>query len=97
MQPLCCARTKLANLPQAFQILDTQDQLSAIKRLMKQHNVDDERFPKQLQWFIAGCKEDGLRPAMVEARDEPTRRKRSRSTSSTKTSASAKAWWTLAS
>src|SRR5438552_14270051 len=39
------AHWKLANLPQSFQILDTQDQLSAIKRLMKQFNVDDERFP----------------------------------------------------
>ncbi len=67
---------KMANLPQAFQILDTQDQLSAIKRLMKQFNVDDERFPpKQTQWFIAGCKEDGLRPNMVEVRDEDTRKK----------------------
>ncbi|MEY2951931.1 MAG: hypothetical protein RLZZ401_18, partial [Pseudomonadota bacterium] len=53
---------KMANLPQSFQILDTQDQLSAIKRLCKQFNVDEERYPpKQLQWFIAGCKEDGLR------------------------------------
>jgi DNA helicase-2/ATP-dependent DNA helicase PcrA len=70
------AHYKIANLPQAFQILDTQDQLSAIKRLCKQNNIDDERFPaKQLQWFISGCKEDGLRPAMVEARDEETRRK----------------------
>jgi DNA helicase-2/ATP-dependent DNA helicase PcrA len=70
------AHSKMANLPQSFQILDTQDQLSAIKRLMKQHGVDDERFPaKQTQWFIAGCKEDGLRPNMVEARDEETRRK----------------------
>ncbi|MFM8609532.1 MAG: UvrD-helicase domain-containing protein [Burkholderiaceae bacterium] len=70
------AHWKLANLPQTFQILDTQDQLSAIKRLMKQHNVDDERFPaKQTQWFIAGCKEDGLRPAQVEVRDAETRRK----------------------
>ncbi|MCJ0764143.1 UvrD-helicase domain-containing protein [Variovorax terrae] len=70
------AHYKLANLPQSFQILDTQDQLSAIKRLMKQFNVDDERFPaKQTQWFIAGCKEDGLRPNMVEARDEETRKK----------------------
>src|ERR1700749_828029 len=56
------AHYKLANLPSTFQILDTQDQLSAIKRLMKQHNVDEERFPaRQTQWFIAGCKEDGLR------------------------------------
>ena len=67
---------KLASLPQAFQILDTQDQLSAIKRLMKQFNIDDERYPpKQMMWFIAGCKEDGLRPNMVELRDEDTRRK----------------------
>jgi DNA helicase-2/ATP-dependent DNA helicase PcrA len=67
---------RTANLPQSFQILDTQDQLSAIKRLCKQFNVDDERFPpKQLQWFIAGCKEDGLRPNMVEVRDDETRKK----------------------
>jgi DNA helicase-2/ATP-dependent DNA helicase PcrA len=52
----------MANLPQTFQILDTQDQLSAVKRLCKQFNVDEERYPpKQLQWFIAACKEDGLR------------------------------------
>ncbi|WP_041675122.1 UvrD-helicase domain-containing protein [Ramlibacter tataouinensis] len=70
------AHYKLANLPQSFQILDTQDQLSAIKRLMKQHNVDEERFPaKETQWFIAGCKEDGLRPGDVEVRSEEDRRK----------------------
>ena len=67
---------KLANLPSTFQILDTQDQLSAIKRLMKQHQVDDERFPaKQTQWFIAGAKEDGLRPDAVETRSEDDRKK----------------------
>jgi len=70
------AHYKMANLPQTFQILDTQDQLSAIKRLCKQHSVDDERFPpKQLQWFIAGCKEDGQRPQNVDVRDDETRRK----------------------
>ncbi len=70
------AHFKIANLPQSFQILDTQDQLSSIKRLYKQFNVDDERFPaKQMQWFIAGCKEEGLRPNMVEVRDEETRKK----------------------
>ena len=64
---------KLANLPQAFQILDTQDQLSAIKRLCKQNNItdDDERFaPKQLARFIGGCKEDGLSLIHIS---EPTR------------------------
>lgn len=70
------AHWKLANLPQTFQILDTQDQLSAIKRLVKQYGIDEERFkPKELQWFIAGCKEDGLRPCQVSARDEDTRKK----------------------
>ncbi|MEN9888834.1 MAG: helicase [Pseudomonadota bacterium] len=70
------AHHQLAQLPQTFQILDTQDQLSAIKRLCKQFNVDEDRFPpKQLQWFIAGCKEDGQRPGDVPVRDDETRRK----------------------
>ena len=70
------AHWKLAQLPQTFQILDTQDQLSAIKRLCKQLNIDEERFPpKQTQWFINDCKEEGLRPHAVEARDADTRRK----------------------
>ena len=70
------AHYKMANLPQSFQILDTQDQLSSIKRLCKQFNVDDERFPpKQLQWFIAACKEDGQRAKDVQVRDEEGRKK----------------------
>ena len=70
------AHYQLAGLPQTFQILDTQDQLSAIKRLCKQFNVDEDRFPpKQVQYFIAGCKEDGQRPGDVPVRDDETRRK----------------------
>ena len=70
------AHYKVANLPQTFQILDTQDQLSSIKRLYKQFNVDDERFPpKQLQWFISGCKEEGMRPGDVPVRDAESRKK----------------------
>ena len=70
------AHYKLASLPSTFQILDTQDQLSSIKRLCKQFNVDDERFPpKQLMYFIAGCKEDGQRAKDLIARDEEMRKK----------------------
>ena len=70
------AHHRTVGLPQTFQILDTQDQLSAIKRLCKQFGVDEERFPpKQLQWFIAGCKEDGQRPQQVVASDPDTRKK----------------------
>ena len=64
-----------ANLPQLFQIMDTQDQLALIKRLGKAHGIDDERFPpRQLQNFISDAKEKGLRPNQVEAADEFTRR-----------------------
>jgi DNA helicase-2/ATP-dependent DNA helicase PcrA len=51
-----------AGLPQTFQILDSADQLSAIKRLMKALNVDTEKYePKKVQWFINGHKEAGRR------------------------------------
>ena len=70
------AHWQLAGLPQAFQILDTQDQLAAIKRLMKQHKIDDERFPaKQLMWFINGAKDAGDRPPNLKAHDDDTRQK----------------------
>jgi DNA helicase-2/ATP-dependent DNA helicase PcrA len=64
-----------ANLPQLFQIIDTQDQLALIKRLYKAHNIDDDRFPaRDLQHFIADAKEEGRRPNQVEAGDDFTRR-----------------------
>ncbi|WP_439683164.1 Superfamily I DNA or RNA helicase [Cupriavidus oxalaticus] len=64
-----------AGLPQTFAILDSQDQLSAIKRLLKSLNVDDEKYPaKNLQYFINNAKEQGLRPADVEANDDFNKR-----------------------
>ncbi|MDH5538898.1 MAG: UvrD-helicase domain-containing protein [Rhizobacter sp.] len=68
------AHWKLAALPQGFQILDASDQVSAVKRIVKALNLDEERFvPKQAAWFIAGAKEDALRPKDVEIRDEQSR------------------------
>ena len=65
------AHWKLAALPQGFQILDSADQLSAVKRVIKAMKLDEERFvPKTTTWFIAGQKEEGLRPKDVEVRDE---------------------------
>jgi DNA helicase-2/ATP-dependent DNA helicase PcrA len=64
-----------AGLPREFQILDMQDQLSAVKRLSRALNVDEDRFPaKELQYFIMGQKEEGLRARDVPAADEHTRR-----------------------
>src|SRR3990167_6035213 len=64
-----------AGLPQLFQILDTQDQLALIKRLMKAQNIDEERYPpRQAQWFIAAQKEEGKRADKVEPFDDFSRR-----------------------
>jgi DNA helicase-2/ATP-dependent DNA helicase PcrA len=64
-----------ANLPQTFQILDSADQLSAIKRLLKANNVDEQRYPpRNLQWFINNAKEAGLRAKDVEVNDDYNRR-----------------------
>ena len=68
------AHWKLAGLPQGFQILDTSDQLSAVKRVIKALKLDEERFvPKQVTWFIAAQKDNGHRPNDVDVRDEQSR------------------------
>ena len=65
-----------AGLPRLFQILDSADQLAAVKRLLKSLNVDDEKFPpRELCWFIIAQKEAGLRPAAVEAWDDWTKKR----------------------
>ncbi|MBQ0958880.1 UvrD-helicase domain-containing protein [Ideonella sp. 4Y11] len=67
------AHWKAAGLPQSFQILDSGDQLSAVKRVVKAMQLDEERFvPKQVAWFIADAKENGQRPKDVPVRDGQT-------------------------
>ncbi|MBX3650485.1 MAG: DNA helicase II [Burkholderiales bacterium] len=69
------AHYREAGLPQLFQILDTQDQLALVKRLMKALHVDEERYPpRQAQWFIAAQKEEGKRADKVEPYDDFSRR-----------------------
>jgi len=63
-----------ANLPQAFQILDSDDQLRMVKRVLKQMELDDSRWPpKQAQWFINQCKDEGQRPQHVDPGSDPVR------------------------
>ncbi|WP_040502195.1 UvrD-helicase domain-containing protein [Herbaspirillum sp. YR522] len=69
------AHHKDAALPQTFQILDSQDQLSAIKRLLKAMNVDDDKYPaRNLMYFINSAKDQGLRAQDVEAHDDYNRK-----------------------
>lgn len=59
-----------AGLVQTFQILDSADQLAAIRRMLKAAGVDESLFaPRDVQYFINGAKEDGLRPDEVDAVD----------------------------
>ena len=63
-----------AGLPQTFQILDAQDQLSALKRLLKSLNIDDEKYPpRNLMYFINAAKDQGLRANEVEVNDDYNR------------------------
>ncbi|HNA81151.1 MAG TPA: 3'-5' exonuclease [Thiobacillaceae bacterium] len=69
------AHHREAGLPQLFTILDSSDQLSAVKRCLRALNVDTEKYdPRKLQSFINQNKEAGLRADKVEAWDPYTRR-----------------------
>src|SRR5678815_515260 len=69
------AHFRAAGLPQAFQILDNQDQLALIKRMLKALNVDDEKYPpRELMYFINNNKDAGRRSPAVDAQDEFYRR-----------------------
>ena len=62
------AHWKDAGLPQAFQILDSEDQYRVIRRLMKSMEMDESRWPpKQVQWYINAKKDEGLRPQHLES------------------------------
>ena len=56
-----------AALPQDFQILDSEDQLRLMKRLLKLHHYDEKMYPaKQACWYINNKKDDGLRPHQID-------------------------------
>jgi DNA helicase-2/ATP-dependent DNA helicase PcrA len=56
-----------ARLQQNFQILDSDDQLRLVKRVMRELALDEQRWPaRQAQWFINGQKDEGLRPQHMQ-------------------------------
>ncbi len=65
-----------AGLPQSFQILDSADQLAMVKRLLKNLNIDDEKYPpRELCHFINAHKEQGIRAAQAEVYDHYTQKR----------------------
>ena len=59
-------------LPENFQILDSDDQLRLVKRVMRSMDLDEQRWPpKQAQWWINGQKDEGLRAAHIQETGDP--------------------------
>jgi DNA helicase II / ATP-dependent DNA helicase PcrA len=64
-----------ANLPQAFQIIDAEDQQRAIRKLLKSLNLDEARWvPKEVMWFINARKDEGLRAKHLKDDGDPNLR-----------------------
>lgn len=64
-----------AGLPQSFQIIDSDDQLRIIKRLIKGLEFEDDRWvPREIQYFINAQKDEGLRPQHLDDENDPNRR-----------------------
>jgi DNA helicase-2/ATP-dependent DNA helicase PcrA len=61
-----------AKLPENFQILDSDDQLRLVKRVMRSMDLDEQRWPpKQAQWWINGQKDEGLRSTHIQEGGDP--------------------------
>lgn len=61
-----------AHLPEAFQVLDSDDQLRLVKRVAQQLELDDGRFPpRQIAWWINAQKDEGRRPQHIQPGDDP--------------------------
>ncbi len=66
------AHWKDAGLPQAFQILDSDDQYRLIRRLLKNLELDEAKWPpRQVQWFINARKDEGQRPEHIDHQGDP--------------------------
>ena len=69
------AHWQAANLPQTFQILDSEDQHRLVKRIMKGLELDESKWPvKQAQWFINARKDEGLRANQIQDSGDLTTR-----------------------
>jgi len=59
---------KEANLPEQFQIIDSDDQQKMVKRIIKTLSLDEKFYPaKELQWYINDKKDEGLRAKHIDA------------------------------
>ncbi len=65
------AHWKEAELPQTFQIMDSEDQHRAVKRVVREMGLDEKRWvPREAQWWINARKDEGLRPDNIEHKND---------------------------
>lgn len=65
-----------AGLPENFQILDSDDQYRLVRRILRAMNLDEKHWaPRQIQWYINGNKDEGLRPQHIETHGDATAQK----------------------
>ena len=65
-----------ADLPQDFQIMDSEDQVRLLKRLLKLHNIDEKHFPpKHVAWYINAQKDKGNRAKDIEHHNDLNEKK----------------------
>ena len=61
------AHWREADLPENFQIIDSEDQLRVIRRTLRSMNLDEDEWPaRETQWFINARKDAGLRPKHID-------------------------------
>jgi DNA helicase-2/ATP-dependent DNA helicase PcrA len=64
-----------AGLPQAFQILDSEDQSRLLRKVLKALDLDETRWvPREILWFINAQKDEGFRAKHIKDNGDPTRR-----------------------
>jgi DNA helicase II / ATP-dependent DNA helicase PcrA len=64
-----------AQLPQSFQILDSEDQARVLRKVLKALDLDETRWiPREILWFINAQKDEGLRSKHIKDDGDPTRR-----------------------
>jgi DNA helicase-2/ATP-dependent DNA helicase PcrA len=65
-----------ARLPQGFQILDADDQQRLVRRIIRDLNLDEKKWPpNQSTWFINARKDEGLRPHQLPDLGDPVQRR----------------------
>ena len=61
------------NLPETFQVIDSEDQHRLIRRIIRNFNLDEEKWPpKQAQWYINNKKDEGIRSKYITTFNKPS-------------------------